>query len=111
MQKELILCNLKIILLILQYSGKCFIINTYTQFVIVLPDFKYFEDLADEYRDGGKGTLLPLWKFNYRRGKKYCCTCLQWNQNYNDMFVAGFGSCKFLFCNDVDYWCHLVAGN
>ena len=25
-------------------------------------DFKYYEDVSDEYRDQ-EGTLLPLWKF------------------------------------------------
>ena len=36
--------------------------------LIVAIDFKYYEDAADEYRDG-EGTLLPLWKFSYEKVK------------------------------------------
>ncbi len=32
------------------------------------PDFKHFEDASDEFR-GEKGTLLPLWKFEYDKAK------------------------------------------
>ena len=29
----------------------------------IADDFKYFDDEADEFREGQKGTLLPLWQF------------------------------------------------
>ena len=29
----------------------------------IADDYKYFDDEADEFREGQKGTLLPLWNF------------------------------------------------
>jgi len=56
-------------------------------------DFRYYEDLADEYRDG-EGTLLPLWKFTYDKVKKLAVTALSWSPKYFDLFAVGHGSCK-----------------
>ena len=42
-------------------------------------DFKYFEDEADECKDAGDGTLLPLWKFSYEKAKKLAITGMCWN--------------------------------
>jgi len=58
-------------------------------------DFRYYEDLADEYRDG-EGTLLPLWKFSYDKVKKLAVTALSWSPKYFDLFVVGHGSCQLL---------------
>ena len=41
-----------------------------------------------------EGTLLPLWKFGFERAKKLEISALCWNPTYNDLFAAGFGSCK-----------------
>lgn len=41
------------------------------------PDFKHFEDASDEFR-GEKGTLLPLWKFEYDKAKSLSVTALCW---------------------------------
>ena len=59
----------------------------------VCADFRYYEDLADEYRDG-EGTLLPLWKFSYDRVKKLAVTALSWSPKYFDLFAVGHGSCQ-----------------
>ncbi|XP_075703714.1 dynein axonemal intermediate chain 1 [Rhinoderma darwinii] len=60
----------------------------------VTQDFKYFEDVADEFRDQ-EGTLLPLWKFQYEKAKRLAVTALCWNPKYKDLFAVGHGSCKF----------------
>ncbi len=87
------------------------------------PDFKHFEDASDEFR-GEKGTLLPLWKFEYDKAKSLSVTALCWwvshcikkcshklnkkhlfelhflffisrDQKHNDLFAVGLGSRKF----------------
>lgn len=57
-------------------------------------DYRYWEDPADEFREG-EGTLLPLWKFNYERTKKMSVTDLLFNPHYYDLFAVCFGSRKF----------------
>ncbi|XP_051733880.1 dynein axonemal intermediate chain 1-like [Ctenopharyngodon idella] len=54
-------------------------------------DFLYFEDPADEFR-GEKGTLLPLWKFQYEKAKGLSVTALCWSTEFNDFFAVGLGS-------------------
>lgn len=61
--------------------------------LLVLVDFKYYEDAGDEYKDG-KGSLLPLWRFKYDGAKKTSITALRWNPLYNDLFAVGHGSCE-----------------
>ncbi|NXJ08435.1 DNAI1 protein, partial [Odontophorus gujanensis] len=61
----------------------------------ILQDFKYFEDPSDEYRDN-KGTLLPLWKFQYDKAKSLTVTAISWNLKYKDLFAAGYGSYDFM---------------
>ena len=58
-------------------------------------DFKYWEDISDEYKEQ-EGSLLPLWKFSYDKAKKLAVTALCWNPRYKDLFVVGHGSCKQL---------------
>uniref|UniRef100_A0A672YAV2 Dynein axonemal intermediate chain 1 n=1 Tax=Sphaeramia orbicularis TaxID=375764 RepID=A0A672YAV2_9TELE len=59
----------------------------------IAQDFKYFEDVSDEFRDQ-KGTLLPLWKFHYEKAK-LSVTALCWNKKYQDLFAVGMGSYDF----------------
>ncbi|CAG0918895.1 unnamed protein product, partial [Notodromas monacha] len=63
----------------------------------VLLDFRYWEDMADEFRDV-EGTLLPLWDFvnpeNARNRMKLSVTGISWSIEYPDLFAVSFGSCK-----------------
>ncbi|CAI9565296.1 unnamed protein product, partial [Staurois parvus] len=59
----------------------------------ITQDFKYFEDVADEFREQ-EGTLLPLWKFQYDKAKRLAVTALCWSPKYKDLFAVGHGSCK-----------------
>ncbi|KAM8985382.1 dynein axonemal intermediate chain 1 [Ara ararauna] len=61
----------------------------------IIQDFKYFEDESDEYRDQ-KGTLLPLWKFQYDKTKRLAVTAISWNPKYKDLFAVGYGSYDLL---------------
>mmetsp|Transcript_32575 Transcript_32575/g.68390 ORF Transcript_32575/g.68390 Transcript_32575/m.68390 type:complete len:722 (-) Transcript_32575:752-2917(-) len=61
----------------------------------VFQDFKYFEDMADQFRNG-EGTLLPLWRFSTERANRKQVTSLCWNPQYNDMFAVGYGSYDFM---------------
>ena len=61
----------------------------------IFHDFKYFEDKADEFRNG-EGTLLPLWRFSSNRANRKQVTSLCWNPLYNDMFAVGYGSYDFM---------------
>lgn len=56
-------------------------------------DFKYWEDVSDEYRDQ-EGTLLPLWKFSFEKAKKLAITSVCWSPMYKDLFAVSCGSCK-----------------
>eukprot|EP00941_MAST-03F_sp_MAST-3F-sp1_P002800 g2800.t1 len=61
----------------------------------IYQDFKYWEDLSDQYRDG-EGSLLPLWRFSSDRTKHKHVTCLTWHPQFPDLFAAGFGSYNFM---------------
>ena len=68
---------------------------TLKAFLFLTPvDFKYYEDVSDEYRDQ-EGTLLPLWKFSHEKAKKLAVTSICWNPRYQDLFAVGHGSCEF----------------
>eukprot|EP00918_Siedleckia_nematoides_P049891 GHVU01109260.1.p1 GENE.GHVU01109260.1~~GHVU01109260.1.p1 ORF type:complete len:711 (+),score=130.97 GHVU01109260.1:17-2149(+) len=60
----------------------------------VAQDFKYWEDVSDEYREQ-EGTLLPLWKFSHEKAKKLAVTALAWSPKYKDLFGVGYGSYDF----------------
>ena len=62
---------------------------------IGIPDFKYWEDASDEFREND-GTLLPLWKFSFEKARGLEITGLCWNSAYKDLFAASFGSCNNL---------------
>ncbi|CAG9760660.1 unnamed protein product [Ceutorhynchus assimilis] len=61
----------------------------------IAKDYRYWDDPADEFRDG-EGTLLPLWKFTYDKTKKNTITDLEWNPFYYDLFQVSFGFFDFL---------------
>jgi dynein intermediate chain 1 len=58
-------------------------------------DYKYWNDDADQYKEG-EGSLLPLWKFYTDRARRKHVTAMCWNKHYPDMFAAGYGSYDFL---------------
>lgn len=58
-------------------------------------DFKYWDDIADQFRQR-EGTLLPLWRFQTERCKRKHVTSLCWNPEYDDLFAVGYGSFDFL---------------
>ena len=60
---------------------------------IIYSDFKFYDDVADEFREN-EGTLLPLWKFAFDKGHKLDTTAISWNPEYKDLFAVSFGSCK-----------------
>lgn len=67
--------------------------NTYDQ---LADDFKYFDDPADG-PDNAKGSLLPLWRFEYEKAKRLAVTSMVWcpqTQN-DDLMVVAFGSYEF----------------
>ena len=56
-------------------------------------DFKYWDDLSDELKNG-RGSLLPLWKFQFDEVKDLNVTDLSWNPVYDDLFAVSYGSCN-----------------
>ena len=66
--------------------------NTYDE---ILQDYKYYEDISDNYKDAD-GTLLPLWKFANEKVKKKHVTSMCWNHEYTDLFAVGYGSYDFM---------------
>lgn len=81
----------------------------------IADDFKYWEDGSDRTRDGGEGTLLPLWSFSVapeeasaggeggggvgsgaRPSRRRAVTSLAWHPSYADLFAVGYGSFDFL---------------
>merc|ERR1712168_1692442 len=64
--------------------------NTYDQ---LADDFKYFDDPADG-PDNAKGSLLPLWRFEYEKAKRLAVTAMVWcpQQRDNDLMVISCGS-------------------
>ena len=61
----------------------------------VFADFKFWEDQADQYRDGD-GTLLPLWRFSSEKARRKQVTAISLNPRYADLFAVGYGSYDFL---------------
>ncbi|KAF7668592.1 hypothetical protein LDENG_00001870 [Lucifuga dentata] len=66
-------------------------LNTFDQ---IAQDFRYFEDPADGTKDQ-RGTLRPLWKFQYDKATRLSVTALCWNKKYPDLFAVGMGSYDF----------------
>ena len=80
--------------------------------LLLSADFKYYEDVGDEYRES-IGQLLPLWRFKYEKARKYAVTDISWNPLYKDLFAVGHGSCKnawtcYIMCVHVRV--HTVCG-
>ncbi|CAG9767841.1 unnamed protein product [Ceutorhynchus assimilis] len=66
--------------------------NTYDD---IAQDYRYWDDPADEFRDG-EGTLLPLWKFSYAKTRKSTVIDIDWNPIYYDLYQVSYGSFDFL---------------
>lgn len=66
--------------------------NTYDD---IAQDFKYWEDVSDEFRDS-EGTLLPLWKFSFEKAKKLAITSVCWSPKYRDLVAVSCGSYDFM---------------
>jgi len=64
--------------------------NTYDQ---LADDFKYFDDPTDG-PESQKGSLLPLWRFEYEKAKRLAVTAMVWcpQQRDNDLMVISCGS-------------------
>ncbi|ALC41273.1 CG9313 [Drosophila busckii] len=73
-------------------------------------DYRYWEDPADEYREG-EGNLLPLWKFQYEKTKKMNVTDIVFNPSYYDLFAVCFGSHDFLKQPNEGYLCFFTVKN
>ena len=67
--------------------------NTYDE---LADDFKYFEDPTDG-PDSQKGSLLPLWRFEYEKAKRLSVTSMVWcpQTDHDDLMVVSFGSYDF----------------
>ena len=66
--------------------------NTFSD---IADDFKYFDDESDQYREGFKGTLLPLWRFHSDATSKLTVTSVAWFEDYTDLMAVGYGSFNF----------------
>ncbi|EDV35959.1 uncharacterized protein Dana_GF12212 [Drosophila ananassae] len=73
-------------------------------------DYRYWEDPADEFRDG-EGNLLPLWKFQYDKTKKMNVTDILFNPTYYDLFAVCFGSHDFMKQTNEGYLCLFTVKN
>ncbi|XP_030375419.1 dynein intermediate chain 2, ciliary-like [Scaptodrosophila lebanonensis] len=73
-------------------------------------DYRYWEDPADEFREG-EGNMLPLWKFQYEKTKKMCVTDILFNPSYYDLFAVCFGSHDFTKQLDEGYLCLFTVKN
>ncbi|KXS13868.1 hypothetical protein M427DRAFT_45369 [Gonapodya prolifera JEL478] len=62
----------------------------------VAQDFRYWDDAADEGREGRRGTLLPLWKFAHDPHRKKQVTSVSWSPKFSDMLAVGYGSYDFV---------------
>ena len=77
-------------------------------------DYRFYEDPADEYKDG-EGTLLPLWTFHYvdpdleesfdNKSDRLQVTDLQWNPKYGDLFAVSYGSYDFYKNSRLGFLC------
>lgn len=66
--------------------------NTFSD---IADDYKYFDDDSDQYREMGKGTLLPLWKFSSEATHRLSVTSICWSNQYTDLFAVSYGSFNF----------------
>ncbi|EDW79816.1 uncharacterized protein Dwil_GK17990 [Drosophila willistoni] len=73
-------------------------------------DYRYWEDPADEFREG-EGNLLPLWKFQYEKTKKMSVTDILFNPSYYDLFAVCFGSHDFMKQTNEGYLCLFTVKN
>lgn len=57
--------------------------------VLSQPDFRYWEDASDEYRQL-EGSLLPLWRFSCEKSRSLVVSALSWNPARQDLFAASY---------------------
>lgn len=77
---------LKIMERIITNNSSAWEFNLYTQ---------PLDDRIDARGGDGKGTFLPLWKFQFAEVKRKSATSLCWNPVYPDLFAVGHGSFDF----------------
>ncbi|XP_042874358.1 dynein intermediate chain 2, ciliary-like [Penaeus japonicus] len=53
------------------------------------PDFRYWDDASDEYRQL-EGSLLPLWKFSCDKSRSFVVSSLSWSPAHHDLFAASY---------------------
>lgn len=56
---------------------------------------QYWDDESDALRHT-EGTLLPLYRFSRKTGKRKTVTALAWHPHHSDLFAAGYGSFDFM---------------
>lgn len=61
----------------------------------IFQDFKYWEDVSDQFRNG-EGSLLPLWRFSTERSKRKQVTAICWNPGHPTLFAVGYGSYEYM---------------
>uniref|UniRef100_A0A1A7ZE51 Dynein, axonemal, intermediate chain 1 n=1 Tax=Nothobranchius furzeri TaxID=105023 RepID=A0A1A7ZE51_NOTFU len=61
----------------------------------IVQDFACFEDEADRFR-GQEGVLLPLWKFQHKKARRFSVTALCWSSKYPQLFAVGLGSVDYI---------------
>lgn len=59
-------------------------------------DYKYYEDKNEHERGDGRGSFLPLWRFQFGKAKRKTVTSIVWNPEFPDLFAVGYGSYDFL---------------
>lgn len=57
------------------------------------PDFRYWDDASDEYRQL-EGSLLPLWKFSCDKSRSFVVSSLSWSPAHHDLFAASYTAGK-----------------
>lgn len=58
--------------------------------------FKYYEDKNEAKREDGRGSFMPLWRFEYEPAGRKSVTAMCWNPEFTDLYAVGFGSYDFL---------------
>jgi len=68
--------------------------NTAHHFKVPDSHVQYWEDESDALRPA-EGTLLPLYRFSRKAGKRKSVTALAWHPRHADLFAVGYGSFDF----------------
>jgi len=76
----------------------------------IYQDFKFWEDLSDNYREG-EGSFLPLWRFTSDRTKHKHVTGICWHPFFPDMFAVSFGSYNFMHQSTGLIYCYSLKNS